>query len=107
MRRLFVVGALLLLVLSTQAFGQSSNATVSGTVEDTSRAVLPGVTITATNTATGIATTVVSNEAGAYNIPGLLTGPYKITAELPGFQTRTFEVQLGNNQQLRLNVTLN
>jgi hypothetical protein len=107
MRRLFVTAGLLFsLILSTYAFGQSGNATVSGTIEDSSRAVLPGVTVTATNTATGIVTTVVTNESGAYNIPGLITGPYKMTAELPGFQTRTYDVQLGNNQQLRLNFTL-
>ena len=107
MRRFFVVAGLLLsLVLSTPAFSQSGNATISGTIEDTTHAVLPGVTVTATNTTTGIVTTTVTNEAGAYNLPGLLLGPYKLTAELPGFQTRTYEVQLGSNQQLRLNFTL-
>jgi hypothetical protein len=108
MRRLFIAaGLLLFLALSTPAFSQSGNATVTGTIEDSSRAVLPGVTVTATNTATGIVTTVVTNESGAYNIPGLINGPYKVSAELPGFQTLTYDVQLGNNQQLRLNFTLN
>ena len=103
----FIASALLFTVLCTQAFGQSTNATVSGTAEDSSRAVLPGVTITVTNTATGIVLTAVTNESGTYNVPSLLPGPYKVTAELPGFQTKTYEVTLGNAQTVRLNFTLN
>jgi hypothetical protein len=88
-------------------FSQSSNGTISGSVADASRAVMPGVTVTATNTATGVVTTVLSNDAGIYNFPSLLPGSYKLTAELPGFKTETFnDVQLGNNAQLRLNVTM-
>lgn len=107
MRSLVLAGGLISLVLSTAAFGQSTYATVSGTVADTSGAVLPGVSLTATNNATGVVTTVVSNEAGAYNIAGLLPGMYKVSAELPGFQIRTFtDVQLGNAERVRLNFTL-
>ena len=98
---------LLSLTLSNHAFGQSSNATVSGTVSDGSGALIPGVSITATNVGTNIASTTVSNEAGAYNLPALLPGTYKVTAELPGFQTQTYtDVQLGNAAQIRLNFSL-
>ena len=94
-------------VLSTPLFGQSSNATVGGTVADPSGALIPGVTITATNNATGVVTTVISNDAGAYNFASLLPGLYKISAALPGFQTQTYsDVQLGNAAQVRLNFTL-
>src|SRR5439155_7537808 len=100
---------LLFLILSTTtpAFSQISNATVSGIIEDSTHAVLPGVTVVATNTATGVMSTVVTNESGAYNLPGLLPGPYKITAELPGFQTKTYELTLGNAQTVRLNFAIN
>src|SRR5438067_12740323 len=104
--RTLVTGGVLLccLLLSTHAFGQSSFATVTGTIEDASGALIPGVTIKAANNATGVVTTALSNEAGAYNLPGLLPGIYKVTAELPGFQTQTFtDVQLGNAAQVRLN----
>jgi hypothetical protein len=101
----FFAAALLLSVSSS--FAQSTYATVSGTVSDTSGAVLPGVSTTATNNATGVITTAVSNEAGAYNITGLLPGAYTVSAELPGFQKATFTgVTLGNAQQVRLNFTL-
>jgi len=106
MRRLFVLVMALVLV-SAQAFGQSTYATVSGTVSDKSGAILPGVSMTATNTATGVVTTVLSNEAGAFNIPSLLPGPYTISAELTGFQKANYtNVTLGNAQQVRLNFTL-
>jgi hypothetical protein len=68
---------------------------------------VPGVTITATNNATGVVTSVLTNEAGAYNIVGLLPGTYNIGSSLPGFQTQTYSnVQLGNAAQVRLNFTL-
>ena len=68
---------------------------------------MPGVTVTATHSATGVVTTVLSNDAGVYNLAGVQPGTYKLSATLPGFQTQTFnDVQLGNAGQLRLNFTL-
>src|SRR5947208_1436729 len=108
MRRLSAVILVLVCVtLSTSAFGQSSNATLSGTVSDAAKALIPGVSITATNTETGVVSTAVTNETGTYNLPSLLPGLYNVTAELPGFQTQTFTgVRLGNAAQVRLNFTL-
>src|SRR5215471_11546865 len=107
-RSIYAVAALLLCVfVSAHGFGQSINASVGGTVADPSKALIPGVTITATNIGTGIANTTVTNESGAYNFPALQPGTYKLTAELPGFQTQTFtDVQLGGAQQVTLNFTL-
>src|SRR5438552_13722191 len=99
--------ALLCLVLCTHSFSQTSNATLGGTISDATGALIPGVTITATNNGTGIVTTVFSNEAGAYQFASLQTGTYTVTAELPGFQTQTRNgVALGVSQQVRLNFTL-
>ena len=95
------------LLLATSAFGQSSNGTLSGTVVDSSRALIPGVTIKATNTETGIVSTGVTNESGAYTVPGLLPGSYAASAVQPGFQTQTFtDIRIGNAAQVRLNFTL-
>src|SRR3984893_10904308 len=92
---------------STPLFSQSNNGTISGSIADASGAVVPGVTVTATNGATGVVTTVLSNDAGVYNFASLQPGTYKVSATLPGFRTQTFnDVQLGNAGQLRLNVTL-
>src|SRR4051794_22519559 len=103
MKRTFVGLAACFVLLSIPAYvsGQSSNATLSGTVSDAANALIPGVSVTATNTDTGVVSTGLTNETGTYNIPGLLPGVYKVTAELPGFQTRTFtDVRLGNAAQI-------
>src|SRR5215831_8590633 len=108
MKRLLAATLLLSLVIFTNiTIAQTTNATLGGTVSDSSRALIPGVTVTATNTQTGIASTSVTNETGAYNFPSLQTGVYKVTAELPGFQTQNYnDVTLGISQQVRLNFTL-
>src|SRR5262245_36687516 len=90
-KRLTAVATLLLVVaFSTNAFGQSSTATVSGTVQDGTGAFIAGVAVTATNTTTNVATPTLTNEAGAYNIPASPPGTYTLTAELPGFQTARY-----------------
>src|SRR5262245_33338938 len=104
----YAIAALLCLLDSVNGFAQgTSNATVGGTVADASGALIPGVTVSATNVGTGIVNTVVSNESGAYNFASLQPGDYKLTAELPGFQTQTYtNVKLGGADQVRLNFSL-
>jgi len=95
------------LLLVTPAFSQSTNATLTGTIADSTGALIPGVSVTATNTATGVVNTVITNESGSYNFPSLLPGTYKLSAELSGFQTQSYtNVRLGNADQVRLNFTL-
>jgi hypothetical protein len=97
---------LLCCVLVTRTFAQTTNATAGGIVSDATGAVIPGVTITATNTQTGIVSTALTNEAGAYYFASLQPGSYKISAELPGFQTIVNTIDLGTSQQVRLNFAL-
>ena len=107
MKKLALALAFLCMSFPIGMFAQSSNGSVSGTVTDAAKAFIPGVTVTATNTETGVLSTSVSNESGTYNIPSLLPGVYKVTAELPGFQTQTYtDVRLGNAAQIRLNFAL-
>src|ERR1043165_6502816 len=97
MRNVIYTAALLLcLLLSGNVSAQTANATLGGTVSDATGALIPGVTITATNIATGIVTTVLSNESGAYQFASLQPGNYKVSSELPGFKIQTYNnVQLG------------
>src|SRR2546427_3139216 len=64
-----------------------STAQISGTVKDQTGAVLPGVQVTATQTATGLARSAVTDETGSYVLPNLPVGPYKLETALPGFRT--------------------
>jgi hypothetical protein len=96
-----------LLILSTQAFSQSTRGSISGTVQDSSKAVLQGAVVNATNVDTGIKSTSKTNNAGTYNIAGLQPGIYKVTAEMPGFQTATrTDIKLNANSQVRLDLEL-
>ncbi len=108
MRKLLTaLAALCFFLFVNHTFGQSSNASIGGSVQDSSQAFIPGVTVTATNIETGVASTAISNESGTYNIPSLLPGTYKLTAELPGFKTQIFnDIKLGQGVAARYNFTL-
>jgi hypothetical protein len=106
MLRLCIPAALLLLSLNVFGFGQVVNATLSGTVSDVTGALIPGVSVNATQTATGVVSTAITNESGTYRFASLQPGPYQVNAVLPGFQSQTFQVALGTAQQIRQNFTL-
>ena len=79
-------GAVILLLTASAAFAQAT-AQLGGTVRDESGAVLPGVTVTATQTDTGFTRTVVTDGEGGYVMPNLPTGPYRLEVALAGFRT--------------------
>ena len=107
MKRLLATAAVVAVCASTQAFAQFGNGRISGNVADATGAVIPGVEVTATHDDTGVANTVLSNSAGAYNFASLLPGAYTVEATLPGFQTfRATGVELLNQGNVRLNVEL-
>jgi Carboxypeptidase regulatory-like domain len=77
----------LVLALGVASAWAQATASISGTARDQSGAVLPGVTITATQTETGLVRTTVTNETGSYVLPNLPLGPYRVEAALQGFRT--------------------
>src|SRR5262249_36534852 len=81
------------------AGAQVINATLSGTVSDTSGALIPGVEVTAKNVDTGVLSTAVTNESGTYRFGSLQPGAYEVSAQLAGFQGQAFHVTLGTSQQ--------
>jgi len=87
------------------AISQAQDATVNGTVTDSTGGVLPGVTVTALHTATGNTFFAVTDDRGNYRIP-LRVGMYRLTLELQGFAgvARQFEALVG--QTLTINVQL-
>src|SRR5688500_4958706 len=83
---LLLVGFLLLGVSAEPALAQRSTATLRGTVTDATGAILPGVTVTATNAETGLVRTSTTNESGIFFIPDLPVGRYSVSAELAAFK---------------------
>ena len=76
----------LVLLLDSVASAQTNNGQISGTVRDTSGGVLPGVTVTVTNTSTNIARTEVTGPNGTYVVASLPFGAYSVSVELQGFR---------------------
>jgi len=102
MRHLLLRIAMFVLVPS---FAFAQEATVSGTITDTTGGVLPGVTITAVHEATGNTFVAVTDERGAFRLP-VRTGVHRVTAELSGFATVTRSIDLLVNQQAVINLQL-
>jgi Carboxypeptidase regulatory-like domain len=98
--------ALLILAFSCMSFGQGLTA-VTGRVTDPTGAIIPGVEITITNTATGNVRTVLTNELGVYTATQLAPGTYNIKAELAGFKPKAANnIALPVDQTITLNLPL-
>lgn len=91
--------------LSTAAWGQVDQGTITGIVQDSSNAVIPGANITLTNTDTGLILQGKANSGGVFVFSPLKIGNYKASATADGFQTTTQEHMHLDIQQ-RLNVVL-
>jgi outer membrane receptor protein involved in Fe transport len=68
------------------AWGQSTNGSIRGIVNDPSGAVVPGATVTATLAGTATQRSAVSDKDGGFDIPELAVGTYDVTAEAQGFK---------------------
>ena len=103
MAKTAIAATILVCLLLTHTFAQTSNATLGGTVADSSAALIPGVTITATNIGTGVVTTVLSNESGSYQFPNLQTGTYKVSAwhERIGENTQSVRIDPGRPSEIQ------
>src|SRR6185295_7714204 len=91
---------------SGTAFAQGGNAQLSGVVQDPSKALIPGVLITAKNVGTAVAVTQLTNESGIYSFPALQPGTYDVSAELTGFKKSLQKAELPYAGQVRVNFTL-
>jgi hypothetical protein len=84
-----------------------TTANISGTVRDPSGGVMPGVTVTVTNTSTNLVRSNVSGAEGRYAIPSLPPGRYELRAELLGFKSHMQrDLNLTVGESLALNITL-
>ena len=102
---LLIVCAVVLLV-STLAWAAITGA-ISGIITDPTGAVVPGVTVIATEEATGIKTTAVTDAKGFYSFPTLAIGTYDVTVSHPGFRDfRENAITLNVNGAVRVDVKL-
>ena len=100
-RSCFLVYAVIVVVAvaraASPAFGQAESGTISGTVRDSTGAVIPGATVTIKNAGTSMQRTTQAGSLGQYSIAGLPTGNYAVTVASGGFAplTTTAEVTVG------------
>lgn len=103
-RVLFLV--VLSLLLAAPVLGQTHRASLRGTIYDTNKAAIPGVTIKLTNLATSETRSTATGEDGEYAISSLAPGSYQIDIEKPNFQKHSQQIELLVNQEQRQDVTL-
>jgi hypothetical protein len=101
---LAVLGVVLLASLSL--FGQAESGTISGTVTDSSNAVVPGATVTAVSTTTNLTRSATSGSAGEYAIPNLPPTTYNLTIEHSGFQKYSRQVNLAVGARMDVSAQL-
>src|SRR5215510_498421 len=99
-----VSAALAATLLITDSAWAQATAQLNGRVADESGAGLPGVTVTATQTDTAFTRTVVTDVTGAWTMPNMPIGPYRLEATLAGFRTY---VQTGIVLQVSANPVIN
>jgi hypothetical protein len=104
---LLILAVAFLMPSETRTYAQVVGATLSGTVTDTTGAILPNVHVSIRNTATGITRGITADTAGFYTAPNLLPGNYEVTFSASGFATQVSSgVTLTVGAQQVLNVSL-
>jgi len=95
------------LMIPAHAYAQSERGSITGVVSDSTKGALPGVTVKVVNTATNVATTLVSSDSGSYSAPNLPPGAYKVEATLQGFKSASVdEVRVTAGGTARVDVSM-
>ena len=106
-RAVAVLCVVVALLLPAVIAAQAVTGTILGLITDSTGAVMPGTTVTLTNTGTGQVRAVTTDANGEYTAPSLTTGRYVVKAELSGFKTVSVpDITLGVDQHFRLNLKL-
>ena len=86
-RRHLLAFAVVAVLLPGTVLAQSVTGRISGSVRDSSRAIVPGAAVTVTNVATQIVRTAETDRDGFYVVTNLPPGEYEVAVELTGFKT--------------------
>lgn len=104
---LVIVVALFLSTFSPQAFGQQTLGAITGTVTDPSGALVSDATVRAVNLATNLDVSARSKTNGAFLIPDLPAGTYRVTVTKDGFKTETHtEILVSGNRTTTVDTSL-
>ncbi len=98
----------LLLILATMMFAQTGGQ-ITGEVRDSSGALVPDAPVTATNAATGVSRSTVTNKEGIYSFPDLTPGLYSVKVAAQGFGVvvkNNIEIQVQQALQLDFDVAV-
>ena len=105
--RVFLLALSMALIVATVAYGQGERATVTGTVNDLSGAIVVGAEVSIRNAATNVVIKTKTNSAGIYYLPALPPGRYELRVEQSGFRPSVVEdIPLGAGLTATFNVTL-
>src|SRR5262245_63000054 len=103
--RLLAASAVMLAANPT--FAQQSTGAIAGRVLDPQGAAVPGATITATNIATGLIRSDISDTEGLYHLSAMPVGSYDVIAELSGFtRLERKNIAVDVSETTNLNLTL-
>jgi hypothetical protein len=98
---------LFLVTATNRGAAQDVNASLSGTVTDSSGAAIPGAKLSITNEATGFQAAFVSDAAGSYSFRNLTPGKYTLVVSMTGFKAETQKgIELGVNQTAHTDIHL-
>lgn len=96
-----------MILLTSPLWGQGLQNAITGEVRDASGAIVANATVTVTNIATNVSTSVRTDEAGRYTVPGLVVGEYVVKAEAPGMQATVHRgVVVQANRTVRVDAVL-
>jgi Carboxypeptidase regulatory-like domain/TonB dependent receptor len=98
----------LIFLLSTNIVrAQFEDGSIVGAIHDSSGAIVPGASVSATNTATGIVATTTTNSSGEYEFPSLRVGVYTVKAQSQGFSTAVAEnISVSVSGRTRIDLSL-
>src|SRR5579864_8733072 len=102
-----VIATLMVVILSSALLAQTDTGRILGTVFDQTGAIVPGATVTITDTDRGTTRNLTTNDAGEYQAPNLIAGTYIVRVAAMGFKNvERRNIGLEVAKDVRIDVTL-
>ena len=99
--------AFLAILMPSLLLGQATFGSITGSVTDSTGAVIPNAAVQVTNEGTNVSRTVTTSTSGNYEVPTLNAGRYRVTSKHPGFKTFTVQgVEIAALRTVRVDVRM-